>query len=101
MARGNVLSALAAARDLPQLSLADALELTVLVARKDPRRYPRLAARWLLRLLEEHPDATIEEAALAAACLVALTGGAYEEARATLGAMSETASSRRRARGVA
>jgi hypothetical protein len=92
-----VLSALATARDLPQLSLVDALELTVLVARKDPRRHPRIAARWLLRLLEEHPDVTIEEAALAAACLVALTGGAYEEARATLRAMAETASSRRRA----
>jgi hypothetical protein len=29
--------AVAAAKDLPQLGLADALELTVLVARKDPR----------------------------------------------------------------
>ena len=61
MARGNVLSALAAARDLPQLSLADSLELTVLVARKDPLRHPRVAARWLLRLLEEQPDVTIQE----------------------------------------
>jgi hypothetical protein len=68
--------------------------LTVLVARKDPRRHPRVAARWLLRLLEEQPDVTIEEAALAAACLVALTGGAYEEARATLRAIAETVSSR-------
>ncbi len=42
--------ALAAAKDLPQLSLADALELTVLVARKDPRRHQRVASRWLLRL---------------------------------------------------
>jgi hypothetical protein len=47
-------------------------------------------------LLEEHPDATIEEAALAAACLVALTGGAYEEAAAALRAMAERATSRRR-----
>jgi hypothetical protein len=88
-------------RDLPQLGLVDALELTILVARKDPRRHPRVAARWLLRLLEEQPDVTIESAALAAASLVALSGGAYEEARATLRAMAETASSRRRARGVA
>ena len=76
VARGNTLSALAAARDLPHLSLVDALELTVLVARKDSRKHPRVAARWLLRLLEGHPDATIEEAVLAAASLVALTGGA-------------------------
>ena len=75
--------------DLPQLSLVDALELTVLVARKEPRRHPRVVARSLLRLLEEQPDVTIEEAALAAASLVALTGGAYEEATATLRAMAE------------
>jgi hypothetical protein len=75
--------------------------LTVLVAREDPRRHPRVAARWLLRLLEEQPNVTIEEAALAASCLVALTGARYEEAGLTLRAMAERASSRRRERGVA
>jgi len=93
--------ALAAARDLQQLSLADALELTVLVARKDPGRHPRIAARWLLRYLEEDPHATIEEAALATGCLVALPGVGYEETARTLRAMAERASSRRRSRGVA
>ena len=93
--------ALAAAKDLPQLSLVDALELTILVARKEPRRHPRVAARWLLRFLEEHPAVTIEEAALAATSLVALTSPAYEEAAQTLRAMTERASSRRRERGVA
>ena len=93
--------ALAAAKDLPQLGLADALELTVLVARKDPRRHPRVAARWLLRYLEEDPHATIDEAALAASSLVALTGVAHEEATQTLRAMAERATSRRRERGVA
>jgi hypothetical protein len=93
--------ALAAAKDLPQLSLLDALELTVLVARKDPRRHPRVASRWLLRYLEEDPHATIEEAVLPASSLVALTGVAYEEAAQTLRAMTERATSRRRERGVA
>ena len=65
--------AVAAAKDLPQLSLADAPELTVLVARKDPRRHPRVAARWLLRWLEENPYATIDEAVLAASSLAALS----------------------------
>jgi hypothetical protein len=92
---------LAAAHDLPQLFLADALDLTLLVARKDPARYPRLAARWLLRFLEEHPVATIEEAALAASCLAALPGGGYAEAAQTLKAMAEKASRRRRESGVA
>ena len=50
--RQNVLMAIAAARDLPQLGLADALELTILVARNDPRRHPRVAACWLPRLLK-------------------------------------------------
>jgi hypothetical protein len=93
--------AVAAARDLPQLSLLDALELTVVVARKDPRRHPRVAARWLLRYLEEDPHATIEEALLTASSLVALTGVAHEEAARTLRVMAERATSRRRSRGVA
>ena len=94
--------ALAAASELPQLSLDDALELTLLVARKDPRRHPRVAARWLLRYLEEDPDASIEEAALAASsALLALTGAGFQEAVQTLRAMAERATRRRRERGVA
>jgi hypothetical protein len=53
--RRNVVGALAAARELPQLSLIDALEPTLLVARKDPSRHQRVASRWLLRYLEEDP----------------------------------------------
>jgi hypothetical protein len=58
----NVVAALAAARELPQLSLEDALELMLLVARKGPRRHPRVAAGWLHCYLEEDPVATIDEA---------------------------------------
>jgi hypothetical protein len=54
------------------LPLVDALELTIPIAHKDPRRQPRVAARSLLRYLEECDDATIDEAALVAACLAAL-----------------------------
>jgi hypothetical protein len=91
----------AAARELPQLGLLDALELTLLCARKDPRRFQRVAARWLQRYLEEHPDVTIEEAGLAASCLLALAGASYQQAAETLRAMAERATRRRRARGVA
>jgi hypothetical protein len=50
----------------------------------------------LLRFLEEHPEATIEEAALAASCLAALPGAGFGEAAQTLNAMAERASRRRR-----
>lgn len=43
--RRNVIAAVAAARELPQLSLTDALELNMLIARKDSARYPRVARR--------------------------------------------------------
>ena len=96
-----MVAAVAAAQELPQLSLNDALELTMLIARKDSSRYPRVAARWLSRFLEEHPEATIEDAGLAASCLIALPGGSYREAVQTLKALAETATRRRRERGVA
>jgi len=91
--------ALAAAKDLPQLSLVDALKLTVLVARKEPRRHARVASRWLLRYLEEDPHPAMDEAALAASSLAALTGVAHQEAAQTLRAMAERATSRRREQG--
>ena len=48
--------------------------------REDAGRYPRVAARWLLRYLEEDPAATIEKAGLAGSALLALTGAGYQEA---------------------
>jgi hypothetical protein len=56
--RGNLTVAEAVSKELPPLDLTDALELTILIARKDPRRHPRVAARWLLRYLEEVDDAS-------------------------------------------
>ena len=94
------MTAEAAARELPQISLADALELTILIARKEPRRHPRVAARWLLRYLEDCDEATIDEAALVAACLAALAGDRHQDAALSLRALAERVTSRRRARGV-
>jgi hypothetical protein len=89
------------AKELPPLSLTDALDLTMLIARKEPRRHPRVAARWLLRYLEECNDATIEEAAMVAACLAALAGDRHRDAALSLRAMAERVTSRSRARGEA
>jgi hypothetical protein len=94
------MSAEATAKELPWLGLADALELTLLIAREDPRRHRRVAARWLLRYLEEDDEATIDELALAASCLAALTSNGYPEAAQALRDMTEKATRRRRGRSV-
>jgi hypothetical protein len=45
------------------LTIAEALGLTALVARKQPHRYGRFAARWLCLYLEEHEKGTLEDVA--------------------------------------
>lgn len=87
--RGNLLVAEATLRaEIPRPSLADLLELTALIAQKDPRRHGRAAARWLLRYLQAHEDATIGDAACIAAALDAL-GGRHHGA--ALGLLREVA----------
>jgi hypothetical protein len=53
-----------AAREIGRVTIAEALELTALVGRKQPHRYGRFAARWLCLYLEEHEKATLEDVAL-------------------------------------
>ena|SRR5690242_6521538 len=98
--RGNLMGAEVTAKELPRLGLADALELTLLIARKDKRRHPRVAARWLLRYLEEDDEATIDELAFAATCIAALTGNRYLEAAQALRGMTEKATRRHSGRGA-
>ena len=52
------------ARENGRVTIAEALELTALVARKQPHRYGRFAARWLCLYLEEHEKATLDDVAL-------------------------------------
>jgi hypothetical protein len=77
------------AREIGRVSLVESLALTALIARKDPRRRSRIAARWLLRYLESADQAGIEEAAMAATALAALGGAGHEQAHAALLAMVE------------
>jgi ribosomal protein S7 len=84
---GNVLVAGMTARELGKVTLEDSLALTALVVQKDPGRRSRYAVRWLLRLLEEDENLTIE-AALAASALAALGGRGHEEAFSTLSALA-------------
>jgi hypothetical protein len=74
-----------------QLSSMEALELTVLIAQKDPRRGSRASAQWLSRFLEQNNRVTIQEAALAAGALAALGGPGHDEAHAVLAGMVERA----------
>jgi hypothetical protein len=87
----------ATAKEIGRLSLDEALELTLLIARKDPRRHPRVAAHWLRRYIGEYDGVTIEEAALVASSLGALAGRERETAAETLRAMAGEASRRARA----
>jgi hypothetical protein len=95
-----LLVAEATAKEIGRISLAEALDLTLLIARKDPRRHPRVAARWLRRYLDEYDGVTIDEAALVASSLAALAAR-DETAVETLRAVAERATRRGRARGVA
>src|SRR2546421_4352850 len=73
--RGNVALAETTLRaEIPRPTLVDLLELTALIALKEPQRHARVSARWLQRWLEVHPFATIYDAALAASSLQALGG---------------------------
>jgi hypothetical protein len=91
----------ATAKEIGRLSLIEALELTLLIAREDPRRHPRVAARWLRRYFDERADTTIDEAAMVASSLAALPGREREIAVQTLRDMAERATGHGRDRGVA
>jgi hypothetical protein len=97
---GNLVVAEMTARELGRISLDEALALTVLVVQKDPGRRSRYVVRWLLRLLQEDENLTIEEAGLAASALATLGGRGHAEALATLSAMAERATRQREARRV-
>jgi len=70
--RGNLVLAEVTAREIGRVTIAEALELTALVARKQPERYGRFAAHWLCLYLEEHEKATLEEVAVLVSKLRAL-----------------------------
>jgi hypothetical protein len=52
------------AREIGRVTIAEALELTALVARTEPQRFGRFAARWLCLYLQEHEKATLEDVEL-------------------------------------
>jgi hypothetical protein len=77
------------AREIGRVTIAEAVELTALIARKQPERYARSAARWLCLWLEEHEQATLEDVALLVSNLRALASS--EEHAAALAILRKAA----------
>ena len=69
---GNELMVLAAARELPQVGLEDALRICLILRDGEPERYERAAVRWLGRFALEATSVTIDALRLAADALDAL-----------------------------
>jgi hypothetical protein len=59
--RGNVTEALSSAAELEHVGLAEALELTLLLADRDPGKYERAALRWHARFVREVPKVEMRE----------------------------------------
>jgi hypothetical protein len=72
LATGNLAMVRAAAVELPQVALDDALEVCVLVADREPHLYERAALRWLARFIVERRDVTLTSVAEAADTLALL-----------------------------
>jgi hypothetical protein len=86
---GNPTLVRAAAAELPQVGLEDALDICLLLLDAEPDRFPAAAARWHARLCMERRLA-IEEADLAMGALRALPGQRPQAAVAALGGICAT-----------
>jgi uncharacterized membrane protein len=87
---GNVTEALSAASELDFVSLAEALELTLLLADGDLEKYNRAALRWHVRFVEETRNVDIRESQAVLALLTAIPANALAAA-----ALAELLSRRR------
>jgi hypothetical protein len=76
----NVVRAEAAARQLGQLPLPQALKLVFLYAEKEPLQYERAALRWLGRYVTEGKAVSLLKAQLASSALAELRAGEREAA---------------------
>lgn len=75
---GNELLVIATARDLPQVSLPDALRVVLLFRDGEPERYERACVRWLGRFALEARGVSIEALRSAAEALEVLPERAGE-----------------------
>jgi hypothetical protein len=75
---GNEMLVIAAARELPQIALDDALRICLVLRAGDPLRYERAAVRWLGRFALEARNVTIRDLRSAAEALDVLPRSAGE-----------------------
>jgi hypothetical protein len=78
--QGDILRAELAARELPQVSLENALRLVCLYAEAGDDKFEHAAVRFLGRLITERRDTTIGSVQLAAGALMELRGHRRETA---------------------
>jgi len=88
--RGNATEALSAAADLQFVGLAEALELTLLLADQEPDKFGRAAGRWTARFLQEVPNVDVRESQAVLALLAAIPAN-----RLAAAALAELLSRRR------
>ena len=69
---GNLAQVRAAAAELPQVGLDDALAVVLLMDAHDDERYERAAVRWLARLVSERPSVGLADLGLGLTALEAL-----------------------------
>jgi hypothetical protein len=82
--QGDVFRAELAARELPQVSLENALRLVCLYAAADDDKFEHAGVRFLGRLIAERRDTTIGSLQLAAGALMELRGHRRETAVSVL-----------------
>jgi hypothetical protein len=70
--RGNVTEALSAASELGFVGLAEAIELTLLLAHKEPEKYDRAACRWHVRFVCDSKNVDLRESLAVLALLAAI-----------------------------
>ncbi len=75
---GNEMLVIAAARELPQIALDDALRICLVLRAGDPLRYERAAVRWLGRFALEARDVTMCDLRAAAEALDVLPRSATD-----------------------
>jgi hypothetical protein len=70
--RRNVTEALSAASELGFVGLAEALELTLLLADKEPEKFNRAAVRWHVRFVYDSKNVDLRESLAVLALLTAI-----------------------------